>query len=100
RHPAAHRLGQLDFGRAWRSVRPTALGGIADRREDGRVRMPKNQSAPRTDVIDILASVDIGETGAVTARDEKRRPADCPERPYGSLHATAQHPLRPVEALA
>src|SRR2546422_961857 len=49
----------------------------------GRVRVPEDQGAPRADVVDILPAVDIDETGAVPPRDKKRRPADCPERPYG-----------------
>jgi hypothetical protein len=45
------------------------------------MRVPKDQRAPRADVVYVLVTVDIGEARAVPVRD-KRRSADCPERPY------------------
>src|SRR3989441_10012870 len=100
RHPPPHFLRQLDFRWTRRPIGPTVLSGDVDRRKHGRVRVPEDQGAPGADVVDILPAVDIDETGAVPPRDKKMRPADCPERPYGRIHATGQHPLRPAEELA
>src|SRR6185436_1793491 len=82
RHPAPDFLGQLYLGLAGRAVGPAAARGVAHRLEHGRMRMTEDQRPPGADVVDIALAVDVVELRALGAGYEKRRSADCPERPY------------------
>ena len=83
RHPALNFFGEVDLGLTRCAVRPPALGRVSHRVEHGWVGVTENQRTPGADVVDIAAALDVGDARTFGMGDKKRRPADCPERPYG-----------------
>ncbi len=98
-HTLAYQLGELDLRGARRAVGPASPRGVANRRQDGRVRMAQNQRPPRADVVDVRLAVGIGEPATLGPGHEKGRPAHRPERPHRGVHAPGQHLFRPLEQL-
>ena len=73
------------------------LGGALDRRYDPRVRVAQDQRPPRTDVVDVLASVGIVDARALAALDERRHAAHGSKGPHGAVHAAGQQRLGLLE---
>ncbi len=62
-----------------------ARGGLLDRGEDLRVRVPVDQRPPRADVVHEAVAVDVDQFGALAALDEDRLAPDRAHRAHGRV---------------
>ena len=60
---------------------------------DCRVGVAQHQRTPGAEVVDVLVSVYVHDTGAASGGDERRRAGDGAEGPYRAVHATGHEAL-------
>src|SRR5262245_11630494 len=71
---------QIDFALCRSSERRTGFQNFLQRQQHFRLSMPEDQWPPRSDVINVLLSVDIPDSRTFAARDKQRFAANRPER--------------------
>ena len=90
RHQRAHELAELYF-ELGRCAEARALSRCGRERLDQAARrVPVNQRAPRHHVVDVRASVDVGDARARCAANEQRRAADGLEGANGAVDAAGR----------
>src|SRR6185503_1102995 len=83
-------LGKFEFQFVRRAEACAAGRSFSKSRYNFRIGVTKNHRPPRADVINISASVDIGDSGAARAANEKRRPANSTKSADGRVNAARQ----------
>ena len=81
RHRIPDQARQLELERARRAEARPRAGGVVERRDDARMRVPEDQRAPGEDVVDVAVAVDVDEVRALAALDEEWCATDGTERP-------------------
>ncbi len=71
---------QLDLQRRRRPEARAVLTRQLDGFDDGRMGVAENRRPPRTDVIDVVATIDVSQTAASRRADVSRRSADGVKR--------------------
>ncbi len=83
RHRFANQARELELERARRAVARAAANRLLERGDDAGMRVTEDERPPGEDVVDVAVPVDVDEVRALSALDEHRAAADCPERPHG-----------------
>src|SRR5437870_4427911 len=73
---------------AGRAIAGAAGGGILDGADDARVRVARDQWAPRAEIVDIAVVVGVPHVGALTSGNEPGGAANRLEGPNGRIDAT------------
>ena len=97
RHPCADQFRHFHFERIGNAETDASLRRIADRANDNWRRMPENRRSPAADVIDVFVAIDVPNTGAFRALDEKRFAAHGTKCAHRRIHAAGNSPSRARE---
>src|SRR3984957_20058003 len=79
-------LAELGFERRRHSIAGPLPGLVGNRRDDVRMRVAQDQSAPGANVVDVLAAIDIVEPRARGMVDDQRRSAYGAKRANRAVH--------------
>ena len=91
RHEATDQPAELDLLRGRRAEAGASCSRTLERASQAAWRVTVDERAPRHDVIDIRAPVDVSEPRAAGAVDERWIASDGAERANGAVDAARQH---------
>ena len=93
RHRVDDLLGQTAFRLGRRAVAGAPREGLVDRRHHPRMPVAEDHRAPRTDVVEVAAAVDVGQVLAKAALEKDWLAAHCAKGAGGRVHATGNELL-------